>query len=76
MTPDTMRMLAAGIAAGLGMLGPGVGTGTDRPRGHEWHIPQPGGKRSYPGKYAPDRCLCRSPRYLLTDRGNSSSSGC
>ena len=27
MTPDTMRMLAAGLAAGLGMLGPGLGIG-------------------------------------------------
>jgi len=27
MDPETMKMLAAGIAAGLGMLGPGIGLG-------------------------------------------------
>jgi F-type H+-transporting ATPase subunit c len=27
MTPETMKMLAAGLAAGLGMIGPGIGLG-------------------------------------------------
>ena len=27
MTPDTMKMLAVGLAVGLGMLGPGLGIG-------------------------------------------------
>ena len=27
MEPETMKMLAAGIAGGLGMLGPGIGLG-------------------------------------------------
>jgi F-type H+-transporting ATPase subunit c len=27
MDPETMKMLAAGIAGGLGMLGPGIGLG-------------------------------------------------
>ncbi len=27
MTPDVMRMLAAGLAMGLGALGPGIGIG-------------------------------------------------
>ena len=27
MEPETMKLLAAGIAAGLGMLGPGIGLG-------------------------------------------------
>lgn len=27
MDPETMKMLAAGLAAGLGMLGPGLGIG-------------------------------------------------
>ncbi len=27
MTPDVMRMLAIGLAVGLGMLGPGLGIG-------------------------------------------------
>ncbi len=27
MTPDTMKMLAVGLAVGLGMLGPGLGVG-------------------------------------------------
>lgn len=27
MTPETMKMLAAGLAAGLGFLGPGLGIG-------------------------------------------------
>lgn len=27
MDPETMKLLAAGIAAGLGMLGPGIGLG-------------------------------------------------
>lgn len=27
MTPDVMRMLAVGLAVGLGMLGPGLGIG-------------------------------------------------
>jgi F-type H+-transporting ATPase subunit c len=27
MTPETMKMLGAGIAAGLGMIGPGIGLG-------------------------------------------------
>lgn len=26
-TPDAMKLLAAGLAAGLGMLGPGIGIG-------------------------------------------------
>jgi F-type H+-transporting ATPase subunit c len=27
MTPETLKMLAIGLAAGLGMLGPGIGIG-------------------------------------------------
>ncbi|MDA0988027.1 MAG: hypothetical protein O2783_02585 [Chloroflexi bacterium] len=27
MSPDAMKLLAAGLAAGLGMLGPGIGIG-------------------------------------------------
>ena len=27
MTPETLKMLAVGLAAGLGMLGPGIGIG-------------------------------------------------
>ena len=27
MTPETMKMLAAGLAGGLGMIGPGIGLG-------------------------------------------------
>ncbi len=27
MTPETMKMLAIGLAVGLGMLGPGIGIG-------------------------------------------------
>ena len=27
MTPETMKMLAAGLAVGLGLLGPGLGLG-------------------------------------------------
>jgi F-type H+-transporting ATPase subunit c len=27
MTPETMKMLGAGIAAGFGMIGPGIGLG-------------------------------------------------
>jgi F-type H+-transporting ATPase subunit c len=27
MTPEAMKMLGAGLAAGLGMLGPGIGIG-------------------------------------------------
>ena len=27
MTPETMKMLAVGLAVGLGMLGPGLGVG-------------------------------------------------
>jgi F-type H+-transporting ATPase subunit c len=27
MTPESMKLLAAGLAAGLGMLGPGLGVG-------------------------------------------------
>ena len=48
---DAARLLGAGIAIGLGLIGPGIGIGILGRRRHERHRPQPGGHRQHPDQH-------------------------
>ena len=75
MTPEVMKMLAIGLAVGLGMWGPALALGLIGFSAFG-HFPQSRSQRPYSDQHDSDWCLCRSHRYLCPDYRHHSGDGC
>jgi hypothetical protein len=65
MDAEGLKLLAAGLAVGLGLLGPGLGLGLIG----FGAMTALGSQRSNFNQHDSDRCPRRSHRYLCTNRG-------